>query len=176
VPKEEFERKQERIASKINRKDQRMQEVTGTPEDLGPYLNAAFICEKALREQDGVVSAIRMVDRITRVGPNEVMDPFEYHFVLLLNFKSGQALGTYKISIQPIKPGTNEKLPAAVYSVNFEPPEDRGVGLCADMRVEFDVQGLWWFDIYLSGERRERRVSRIPFRIIYLPQPEQKSG
>nr|WP_281720752.1 hypothetical protein [Nitrosomonas nitrosa] len=153
-----------------------MSESTHTPEDLGPYLNAALICEKALKEQDGVLSAIRIVDRITHMAPSEVMVPFTYRFNLLLNFKSGQALGPYQISIQPIKPGSKEKLPAASYPVNFESPEDRGVQICAEMQIQFDVPGVWWFDIYLTGGDRVRRVSRIPFRIIYLPHPGQMSG
>ncbi|CAI4029901.1 hypothetical protein DNFV4_00321 [Nitrospira tepida] len=153
-----------------------MAEEMRTPDEFGPYLNAAFICEKVLREQDGVMSAIRIIDRVTHAAPGpDVMEPFPYRFALVLNFKSGEALGTYQISIQPIKPN-NEKLQAAVYPVNFESPGDRGVGICADMQILFDVPGLWWFDIYLSGEGRVRRVSRIPFRIIYLPQPVKMSG
>jgi len=147
-----------------------------TPGELGPYLNAALICEKILREQDGVVSAIRIIDRLTHSVPGpDTMQPFAYRLCLLLAFKSGQALGNYTISIQPIKPGTAEKMPAAVYPVNFEQPDDRGIGICADMQIEFDVPGLWWFDIYLTGQGEARRVTRIPFRVIYLPQPIQKS-
>jgi hypothetical protein len=153
-----------------------MPEETRTPDDLGPYLTAAFICEKILREQDGVISAIRIIDRVTHsvAGP-DVMEPFPYRIALVLMLKSGEALGNYQISIQPIKPETNEKLPAVVYPVNFESPADRGVGICADMQIVFDVPGLWWFDIYLSGQGKVRRVTRIPFRIIYLPQPVQRS-
>ena len=31
----------------------------------GPYLNAAFLCEKILEEKSGVLSAIRIIDRVT---------------------------------------------------------------------------------------------------------------
>ena len=35
-------------------------------QDLGgPYLHAAHFCEKLLTEKDGVLSAIRIIDRIT---------------------------------------------------------------------------------------------------------------
>jgi hypothetical protein len=153
-----------------------MPNETHTPDELGLYLNAAVICEKILREQDGVISAIRIIDRVTHAvaGP-DVMEPFPYRLALVLNFKSGEALGNYQISIQPIKPDTNEKLPAASYTVKFEAPADRGVGIAADMEIVFDVPGLWWFDIYLSGQGKVRRVTRIPFRIIYLPQPVKTS-
>lgn len=154
-----------------------MPEQISTPDELGPYLSAAFICEKVLREQDGVMSAIRIIDRLTHAPPGpDVMEPFPFQFALVLSFKSGEALGTYQLSIQPIKPGTNEKMPAAVYPVNFEMPADRGVAMCAAMQIVFDVPGLWWFDIYLSGEGKVRRVTRVPFRIIYLPQQVKTSG
>ncbi len=32
-------------------------------EEGGPFLQAAFICEKVLTEADGTVSAIRIIDR-----------------------------------------------------------------------------------------------------------------
>lgn len=159
-----------------------MQEPTSTPNELGPYLNSAFICEKVLQERDGVMSAIRMIDRLTHAIPGgnvDVMAPFPYQFNLLLGFKSGEALGNYQVSIQPIKPEGEEKMQPATYTVNFEAPADRGVGICALMQVQFDVPGLWWFDIYLtelSGLKRIRRVTRIPLRIIYLPQQAQTNA
>ena len=44
------------------------------PFATGPYLEAAFFCEKVLQEIDGTKSAIRIVDRINRQipGPMEV--------------------------------------------------------------------------------------------------------
>lgn len=158
-----------------------MQETTSTPEELGPYLNSALICEKVLQERDGVLSAIRIIDRLTHTTPGanlDVMDPFPYQFYLLLGFKSGEALGNYQVSIHPVKPEGTEKVPPANYSVNFEGPADRGVGICAVMQVQFNVPGLWWFDIYLAeltGLKRIRRVTRIPLRIVYLPQQPQMS-
>jgi len=158
-----------------------MQEPTSTPNELGPYLSSAFICEKVLQERDGVTSAIRIIDRLTHTIPGsnvDVMDPFPYQFSLLLGFKSGEALGNYQVSIQPIKPESDAKMPPANYTVNFEAPADRGVGICAIMQITFDVPGLWWFDVYLtelSGLKRIRRVTRIPFRIVYLPQQGQTS-
>ena len=32
--------------------------------DYGPYLIAALICQKVLEEKDGVLSAVRIVDRL----------------------------------------------------------------------------------------------------------------
>lgn len=37
----------------------------------GPFLSAALLCEKVLVEQDGIKSAIRIIDRVTHavLGP-----------------------------------------------------------------------------------------------------------
>lgn len=69
--------------------------------EQGPYLSAAVICEKVLEETNGVKSAIRMIDRITRteIGPNPPPDmiPFEYNLCLLVKFKAGRARGVHSV-------------------------------------------------------------------------------
>ena len=149
-----------------------------TPDELGPYLQAALICEKILQERDGVMSVVRIIDTFNRVVPGgpTIMEPFPFLLNLLIAFKSGQALGTYEISITPTRPNSNEKLPSMKLNVNFEAPDYRGVGIAAQLMMQFDTPGVWYFDVELTGEGRTRRVSRIPFRVIYLPQPEQKSN
>lgn len=149
-----------------------------TPEELGPYLQAAFICEKILQERDGVTSAIRIIDTHNRVVPGgpAIMEPFDSLLSLLIAFKSGQALGTHTISIIPIRPGTNERLQSLSLNVNFEAPEYRGVVIAAQLAMRFEVPGVWNFDVELEGEGRRRRVTRIPFRVVYLPQPLPTAG
>ncbi len=48
--------------------------------EQGPYLTVAALCDKALQEKDGVISLIRVVDKLTSsaVGPDapEQMPPF----------------------------------------------------------------------------------------------------
>ena len=40
----------------------------------GPFVAAAFICERVLREVDGVLSAMRIIDRVTIKAPKETVD------------------------------------------------------------------------------------------------------
>lgn len=65
------------------------------PFEGGPYLSAAFLCEKVLTEADGVKSAIRIFDRTTHTiagpAPPTEMQPFDYEFMLFIRFKSGAA-------------------------------------------------------------------------------------
>ncbi len=65
-------------------------------EEGGPFLQAAFICEKVLQEADGVVSAIRIIDRFF-IGPGPgqqaaaAMPAVVMSHTLFVTFKSGSA-------------------------------------------------------------------------------------
>lgn len=139
--------------------------------DLGPFLAGAFVCEEVLEEKSGVLSIIRVVDRITFTaqgpGSPEQMIPFAYNFCLVVMLKTGANAGTFRVGVQPIKPN-NERLQMIVHTVNLESPGDRGANVIAKiMGFPFDMPGVWWFDITLN----EVKLTRIPLRIIYLQQP-----
>lgn len=138
----------------------------------GPFLSAAFLCEKVLREADGVTSAIRIVDRINRgtIGPElkRDMDPFEYNLFLYLSLKSGSARGTMELVIRLEDPSATSK-PVHTQTINFEGDDERGANIIADLRLRLSLQGLHWFDIFLDGVR----ITRIPLRVVYLPQIRQ---
>ena len=140
--------------------------------ERGPYLSAALLCEKVLVEQDGVKSAIRIVDRVVRtaVGSNPPleMEPFDYALKLLLKFKSGWARGVHNVKIQPAKP-SGELIPELVKSVLFEGEEDRGVDIILDTIFKLDQTGIYWIYIYLN----DVLVTQIPLRVIYIPQVRQ---
>ena len=135
----------------------------------GPYLSAAFFCEKVLVEQDGVKSAIRIVDRVTHTvagpAPPAEMEPFNYNIFLFLRFKSGRARGTKRLEIHPIKP-SGESLPPSRRTILFEGEDDRGVDSIGRIMLQIDQVGIYWFDIILDGFS----ITRVPFRVIYMPQ------
>jgi len=139
------------------------------PFDQGPHLSAAFLCERVLIEQDGVKSAIRIVDRTTRtvIGPSPPpeMPPFPHSYFLLLRLKSGQARGPATVTIRFVKPSGESPTPL-IQTIHFEGEDDRGVDLVTQLQVEFDRAGLYWFDVYLD----DVRITRIPLRIVYQPQ------
>jgi len=143
--------------------------------ERGPYLSAALLCEKVLIEQDGVKSAIRIVDRVNRTasGPNPPaeMVPFDYDIVLLIKFKSGWARGVYTVKIQIAKP-SGELTPEILHSALFEGEEDRGVDIIANMRIKFDQTGIHWIYIYLD----DIKITQIPLRVTYIPQVIRVKG
>lgn len=149
--------------------------ATNIPFEHGPYLLAAFLCEKVLEERDGVKSAIRIIDRVTRtaIGPSppETMEPFDYDTTLLIKLKSGWARGPFALQVRLAKPSGESAAPLQ-QTVYFEGEEDRGIDVVVNMRIKFEMTGIYWFQVYL----REVCLTQIPLRVIYMPQVRQIRG
>ena len=90
---------------------------------------------------------------------------------MMLKFKSGSARGSFEIKIRMQKPSGESPEPA-IRAVNFEGDDDRGIDVVVKMNVRFEMPGLYWFDIYLN----QIRITRIPMRVVYLPQVMQTGG
>jgi hypothetical protein len=128
----------------------------------GPYLAAAFLCERALREVDGVTSFVRVVDRWTITGPTEMMPQTAIPATLVVIFKSGIHRGSGQLTITPISP-SDLRMPAITLPVLFEGDEDRGITIIIPMAFAVQEPGLYWFNISLDGQS----FSEIPLRVVY---------
>lgn len=131
----------------------------------GPWLQMALFCEKVLTEQDGVLTPVRVVDRVIRsvVGPEppEQMEPFEHYLYLVLALKPGEARGRGTVKIQIEGPDGISR-PGPSTSVQLE-GEDRGVNLVMQTGFKFEQEGLYWLDVSFDG----RLLTRIPLRVVY---------
>lgn len=137
----------------------------------GPYLTAAFICERLLLEQDGVVSAIRLIDRAFFVtGPDGAPLVAEMPLTLTVMLKSGAARGSYTVRIEVEKPST-ERMQMLEAPVFFE-GEERGANIVLQTAMRPDGPGLYWFDVSFENEL----LTRIPLRVIYQSQPVAGHG
>jgi hypothetical protein len=136
----------------------------------GPYLTAAFFCEKVLQESDGVLSAIRIVDRWNVTGTTDTLaGPAVIQASLLLMFKSGIYRGNAQVTIVPISPQSNARLQAMVVPVLFEGEDDRGTNIKAPLAFPVQEVGTYWFEVQLAGQALASRViTAIPMRIAYL--------
>jgi hypothetical protein len=134
--------------------------------DTGPYITAAFICEKTLQEQDGVLSAIRIIDRITFTTTSDgtLLQPRQA-LTFVITLKSGQARGTYTVSITQEMP-SGQQAPFVEAPILLE-GEDRGVNLILNGVFEPDEAGLYWWDVRFDGTL----LTRIPLRAVFLPVP-----
>ena len=138
----------------------------------GPFLDSALVCEKVLQEQDGVVSAIRIIDRIYFVmGPDRQLLFPRQPITFLIIFKSGSARGRYAVQVRREQPSGEVSGPL------FEPPvlfegEDRGVNLVVNAMFEPDQEGLYRFDVLFvrpESPEQSERITRIPLRAIFQP-------
>ena len=107
--------------------------------DTGPFLTAAFFCEKLLQEADGVKSAIRIVDRVIIQAegpqpPNE-MPTFNLQTNLFLQFKSGAERGPLQLEVRMVKPSFDSKAILA-NTIMFEGEDDRGTDVACYMNLK----------------------------------------
>jgi hypothetical protein len=137
----------------------------------GPYLRAALICERVLQEQDSVVSAIRVIDRLT-FPADETGVPLNPQFPItfLIMFTAAAARGNFTVGLDLEKP-SGEQLSVLQAPVFFEGGE-RSVNMILSTQFEPDQQGLYWFGVSFERER----VTRIPLRAIFQQPPTADRG
>lgn len=134
------------------------------PFEWGPYVQVAAFCERVLRESDGVISLIRIVDVITHAeqrpdAPDE-MPEFHYPLTLVITMKSGTARGRHELSIIPEEP-SGVRLAPLTTSVRME--EGRGSVLMSRIDVPYKLEGLYWFHVKFN----DQVITRIPLEIRY---------
>ena len=142
------------------RKEINMKDTIG-----GPFLQAAVFCEKVLQEKDGVVSAIRLVDRFTLSssveGAPDLMPALNFSISILIALKSGDARGKWELKVKPFSP-SGQELPGFVGPVLFE-GEDRGASVVIQYGLAATEEGIYWFDVMLN----DKLITKMPLRIIY---------
>ena len=133
----------------------------------GPYLALAAICEKVLNEADGVLSLIRIIDRvIVGAAGSEVPDdlpPTQLNFTVVVSLKSGSARGRHKITLRPESP-SGQQMNSLDVPIHFE-GEDRGANVIIGFNITAEEEGLYWIDVLFADEL----LTRMPLRVIYQP-------
>lgn len=131
----------------------------------GPFLQAAFFCEKVLQEKDGVMSAIRLVDRFTLAssaeGAPDLMPPINVGVSILIAFKSGDIRGKWELKVRPTTP-SGQEMPGFVGPLLFE-GDERGATVIIQYGLTAKEEGIYWFDVMLNN----KLITKMPLRIIY---------
>ncbi|MBN2319866.1 MAG: hypothetical protein JXR49_12340 [Acidobacteria bacterium] len=140
----------------------------------GPYLSAAFLCERVLEEKDGVKSAMRIVDRIiSQVHGKEApekMPKLNAPLSLFLSLKTGKKPGKHEIKIGFTRPdGSNA--PEQIFRINLEPPDGKGTDMILNLNLGLEQEGTYWFSVYVD----ELLLTKIPLTLVYLTQSAVKN-
>jgi hypothetical protein len=134
----------------------------------GPLLQTAVFCETVIEGKDGVLSIIRVVDRIMVAASGadapKDMPPVSQQVTAVLTFKAGSAKGRQEIRLEMEKPNT-ERRDVWTSSMFAEAP-DRGQNFVLAFRVTFDLEGLYWFHVYADSEL----MTSMPLRLLYIRQ------
>lgn len=142
-------------------------------EPTGPFVGAAFLCEQILTDEGGVVSAIRIVDRITHSlsGPDipSEMPPIRVPIKGLVLLKDGAARGRHEVVFRIEHPsGVRQEI--GQRSVVFE-GGGHGSTIRLELILDLNSEGLYWIDVLLGT----RLLTRIPLEVRYdptrIPQP-----
>jgi len=133
--------------------------------EKGPYLTLASFCEQVIEDKSGVLSLIRIVDRmyIITQGPTapEQMPPATLNWFLVLSLKSGEARGTLPVKIEPELPSGIRLYPISM-SAHFE-GGSRGINIVAKLDFKLEMPGIYWFRVYVD----DRFFTQIPIEVIY---------
>ena len=138
-----------------------------------PYLAFAFFCERVLQEQDGVITPIRIVDRllihhlgITRSHKFPLKNPIQT-IALVVGLKSGEYKGKGKITIEGKYPSGKPLSPKSLEAdVELSGP-DGGANLIFNLGLPYSEAGTYWFDIYFN----KRLLTRTPLNVSVLLPP-----
>jgi hypothetical protein len=135
------------------------------PFETGPYLSAAVLCERVLEEKDGVVTLVRLIDRllIASQGPEAppTLPPTAISLIAVIWLRSGEARGSHTLKVRPELP-SGQSLDAPQVTVHLE-GEERGTRSVFNLNLVAEQEGLYWFDVLFD----DNLLTRIPFRIIY---------
>jgi hypothetical protein len=131
----------------------------------GPYLQAACLCDRVLQEQDGVVTPVRLVDRVTipRIPAGGIPPGAVSQLSLLIALKSGGVTGAHTVTIRhpPALQAPGEISPIPVVLQGAENGVNL-IGLFQWIPRPTD-EGLHWIDVLFD----DRLLTRMPLRIVF---------
>jgi hypothetical protein len=123
-----------------------------------PYLAAAFFCDQVLQEQDGVASAIRIIDRIfipELAPPKDAKAAADMR--MFISFKGGGYVGKATVKLAPTAP-SGKALKEQQIEIQFSRELNAGANIIIRAALAFEEEGVYWFDVYCNDEL----VTRMP--------------
>ena len=143
---------------------------------LAPSLRIAALCERVLEEKDGMLSLIRIIDRliVTAEGadlPKE-LPPGQVPLTAIMSWVNG--LGNYEAKIRVDCPDGSavESQTIPFYLDSLDKVQNHIVRLVLPVKRP----GVYWFNFFLGDDIK----SKLPLRVIYqrqqFPHPQTKQS
>jgi hypothetical protein len=142
-------------------------------EEDGPFVTAALICERVLREDDGALSAVRMVDMVTLTPIDEPIPEGTaalatgLRLFLLVSFKGGVLGSQHVLTVIGHSPsGASETFPPSAAELNTTVPGAApGFNVIVHLQMGMKSQGVYWFEVRLD----DRKVTAVPLLVAFAP-------
>ena len=135
--------------------------------DTGPFVNVACFCERAIQENDGVLSLMRVIDQINvqTQGPNppeELPPGAMIQTTLVVALKPGQARGRQSVQVILEHPDTSRH-DGPVQTIQFTGGPNNGANMIIKMGIQLSTAGLYWADVLVN----KRLVTRVGLEVTY---------
>ncbi|MDT4953581.1 MAG: hypothetical protein QOJ02_1719 [Acidobacteriota bacterium] len=129
-----------------------------------PYLLSAVFCEKVLDEKDNILSAIRIIERLTvefiqPVPPDP--SPVMIETMILIKFATVGIEGEYNLHLKMRNPaGKESELVSLPIIVKTENP---GFNFKASVSIGLTVEGFYWLLVYLD----DKFFTQTPLEVVF---------
>jgi hypothetical protein len=121
-----------------------------------PFVRAALLCERVLRETDGVLSAIRFVHEGSTI---DLGDPPIRAALLVMLVRGEAPPGTHRALLRILAP-EQRMLSAKEIEITFDESGPEQISsLMLDLSFEPHRPGLYWFQVLWGG----RLLTQMPF-------------
>jgi hypothetical protein len=141
--------------------------------ETGFFLTVAAFFETVIRDEAGVLTLVRMVDKYSVPSfPDSPERPTPVALVdtqLVVGFRGTGTLENALLSIQPKKP-SGASLPRQDIPVFIE-EGNSGFNVNINIKLGAEEEGFYWFDILLNN----RFITRTPLQVV-LEQSSIESG
>jgi len=130
----------------------------------GPFLAAAFFCDKVLDEKDDVLSAIRIVNKITLTASSPEItleiNPAKINLMGLVSIRAGGVKGNHKIKVMSDSEILSEPSQIAV-DISFDGNDDATNNVIITLGIEVKREGMIWFGVFFD----DKLLTKMPLRI-----------
>jgi len=137
-----------------------------------------MLCDRVLEEQDGVLTAIRLIDRVVAVAPEGTpVGPIALpKMTLLVSLKSGDYVGKGVVTLR-LNPPAGVEGPKEIGPGRFDVEvelsgAEHGANVMLELNLVLEHQGVYWFDVYFNDEM----ITRTPLAFVRTTSPSQSKS